>query len=208
MKKNLVFVDWDDTLFPTNWIHSVDIDLDNPNSDMIKMFEELDTLITNMIINMISISNVLIVTNGTLSWVDKCLNVLPLFRTIVSNGTISVTSARDIFSEECDAEHWKTLTFKIFFNEHVSDLEGIYRILSFGDSYAEHNAVMELKHHNIVEGNKQKRIIGSIKFIRKPTLNQLTSQLNIIKLIHKDIIELELDNVYNLEEYISFDPHF
>ena len=202
MKNNLVFIDWDDTLFPTNWIHSVDVNFENPNDTTISMFIELDTLITNLITNMVSIANVLIVTNGTLSWVNKCLNVLPLFRKIVDNGTISITSARDIFDEEYDSSHWKTLTFKIFFNEHISDFEGIYRILSFGDSIAEHNAVMELKTHNTIDGNNQKRIIGSVKFIQKPSLNQLAHQLQIIDLIHKDIIELNDDKVFNLDELI------
>ena len=201
MKNNLVFIDWDDTLFPTNWINTVDVNLDNPNDTLISMFQGLDTLITNMITNMISIANVLIVTNGTLSWVNTCLNVLPLFKKIVEDGTISITSARDIFNDEYDSSHWKILTFKIFFNEHISDFEGIYRILSFGDSISEHNAVMELRNHNIVD-NKQKRIIGSVRFMRKPTLNQLTSQLQVVELMHKDIIGLDEDKEYNLSEFI------
>ena len=53
MSKTLIFIDWDDTLFPTDWIQSSNIDLKNPNDVLINMFHDLDILITDMIISML-----------------------------------------------------------------------------------------------------------------------------------------------------------
>lgn len=200
MDKTLIFVDWDDTLFPTEWIKTSDVDLNNPNETAIEMFAELDKLITDMIINMNFLGNVLLVTNGSSNWVNICLNVLPNFKQIIEGEVISVTSARDLFSKEHHLDNWKKLAFQIFFNEHISDNKGNFRILSFGDSEAEHEAVMELKTYNPIEN--QKRIIGSIKFVKDPSLNQLVTQLQVIRIMHKEIIEINMDQIFNLEEFI------
>ena len=200
MEKTLIFVDWDDTLFPTEWVRTSNVDLNYPSIETVQMFGELDKLITDMIINMTFLGSVLIVTNGSSGWVNICLNVLPNFKQIIEGEAISVTSARDLFSHEHKTNEWKKLTFKIFFNEHFNE-SVVYRILSFGDSDAEHEAVQELKNYNN-EGNKQKRIIGSIKFIKYPSLNDLINQLETVRLIHKDIVMISDDNIFNLADFI------
>lgn len=204
MNKTLIFLDWDDTLFPTAFVQSIEINLELPSTDTIAMFEMLDALLTDMLIQMVDIGDILIVTNGSSSWIKKCLNVLPSLKQIIDNGVISITSARDIFEDEFDHSEWKRLTFKLFFNEHISNNEGIHKILSFGDSDAEHKAVMELRDHNIDDQKQQKRIIGSVKFVKKPTLNQLIQQLTLIKLMHKDIIDINDDKIYYLNELLAF----
>jgi len=200
MSKPLIFIDWDDTLFPTDWVQSSNVNLDSPNNTTIEMFHELDKLITDMIVNMIMLGNVLLVTNGSQGWVDKCLRILPNFKEIVDDDIITVTSARDLHQHNHQTKEWKRLTFQMFFNEHISDLEGEHHILSFGDSSHEHEALMELKEHNIV--NNQKRILKSVKFIKDPSLNQLVNQLELVRMLHEDIIQKETDHVFELKEFI------
>jgi len=200
MTKKLMFIDWDDTLFPTEWIKTSDVNLQDPNDTMISMFHELDILITDMIVNMLFLGDVLIVTNGTSGWVNGCLNVLPNFKQIIENEAISVTSARDLFEAEHDKEQWKKLAFKMFFNEHISNTVGDHHILSFGDSEDEHTAVIELKTYNVIEN--QNRIIKSIKFIKYPTMNQLVTQLQTIRMLYQEIISKDEDHIFNLDEFI------
>lgn len=200
MAKKLIFIDWDDTLFPTEWIKTSDVDLGNPNEAMISMFHELDILITDMIINMLFLGDVLIVTNGSNGWVNGCLNVLPNFKQIIENDAITVTSARDLFQNEHDKEQWKKLAFKMFFNEHISNTVGSHHILSFGDSEDEHTAVIELKTYNVIEN--QNRIIKSVKFIKYPSLNQLVIQLQTIRMLYEEIIGKDEDHIFNLDEFI------
>ncbi len=200
MDKILVFIDWDDTLFPTEWIKTSDVDLNNPNEESIALFQELDKLITDMIVGMVFLGDILIVTNGSSNWVNQCLNLLPNFKQIIEGEVISVTSARDLFSKEHKYDNWKKLTPQMFFNEHISTKEGIFKILSFGDSEAEHDAVTELKVYNPIEN--QKRIIGSIKFMKYPSLNQLVMQLQLIRMMNKEILEINDDHFFNLEDLI------
>ena len=200
MSKTLIFIDWDDTLFPTDWIQSSNIDLKNPNDVLINMFHDLDILITDMIISMLLLGDVLIVTNGSESWINVCISILPNFKQIVDNDAISITSARDLFQDEHESKMWKDIAFQLFFNEHISDTEGDHHILSFGDSEYEHLAVTKLKNYNPVKN--QNRIIKSIKFIKDPTLNQLVSQLKTVRMFHEDIINKNEDHIFNLAEFI------
>lgn len=196
----LIFVDWDDTLFPTEWTKTSNVDLNDPSTETINMFNELDKLVTDLIVNMVPLGSILIVTNGSESWVKCCLNVLPNFKQIIDHDVISVTSARDLFSEEHEVDDWKKLTFKMFFNEHISTIEGTFRILSFGDSESEHRAVSELKTYLPVDN--QNRIIGTIKFLKYPSLNDLVTQLQIVKMLNEEIVAIDNDHVYELENFI------
>jgi hypothetical protein len=102
---NLVQRTEDDTLFPTNWIKHSNIDLDNVTVETVNMFKDLDTLISEMIPNIVLLGSTLLVTNASSAWITCCLNVLPKFKQIVENNTISVTSARDLFSNE-PVDNW------------------------------------------------------------------------------------------------------
>ena len=64
MNKRLLILDWDDTLFPTEWVQTSNIDINNPNETLISLFSVLDNLITDIVINMTFKGDVLIVTNG------------------------------------------------------------------------------------------------------------------------------------------------
>jgi hypothetical protein len=200
MSRKLIFIDWDDTLFPTDWIHTTDAVLNNPTTELISMFHNLDVLVTDMILKMMFLGDVLVVTNGSNGWINQCLNVLPTFKELIDHGAIKITSARDLFELEHDKEQWKRLTFKMFFNEHISDTKGDHHILSFGDSTDEHEAVLELKSYNVVQD--QNRIVKSIRFKKYPDLNQLVSQLETVRMLYEDIIHKNEDHIFNLEEFI------
>lgn len=200
MSNKLIFIDWDDTLFPTDWIHTTDISLNNPTDELIKLLQNLDIIVTDILLKMIQLGDVLIVTNGGSGWIKLCLSVLPTVKELVDNGIISITSARDLFELEHQKEQWKRLTFKMFFNEHLSDEKGDQHILSFGDSNDEHDAVMELKLYN--KTDDQNRIIKSIKFKRQPDLNELFIQLETVRMLYEDIIHKNEDHIFNLEEFI------
>jgi hypothetical protein len=206
MNKTIIFIDFDDTLFPTDWVLASNINVDNPNDVMIEMFNDLDMLISDVVLKMKILGNVLIVSNGSNSWIHSCLNVLPNFKQIIDLNVVSVTSARDLFGNEHDKQQWKRLTFKILFDQHMGNIEGRHHILSFGDSEDEHDAVVELRGYNVMQHqqhqHQQHRIIKSIKFIKNPTLNQLVQQLDSIKMWYQDIIHKDEDYVFNMAEFI------
>ena len=90
----------------------------------------------------------------------------------------------------------------MWFNEHISTKEGNYRILSYGDSETEHNAVAQLKTYLPIDN--QNRIIGKVKFKKYPSLNDLVTQLQIVKMLKEEITSIDDDHSYNLEDFITF----
>jgi len=105
MSRPLIFIDWDDTLFPTEWVEQSDINLSSPNETLINLFEDLDRLITQLVIDMVMLGDVLLVSNGSQGWLNKCMKILPNFSHIVNDDVISVTSARDLFKKH-DKNSW------------------------------------------------------------------------------------------------------
>ena len=189
--ETLMFVDWDDTLFPTTWLKIIGIDILNPSADMINMFESLDRLISEAIIKMRASGSIKIVSNGSNIWLQACLGVLPNFKEITETDVVSMVSARDLFADQDNfPEDWKIIAFKI-----LHDGRNPKKIISFGDSEKEHEAATKLKNEN--------NLIGNVKFIDKPTLNQLVTQLEILTLLYLDFIEIDTDKVFNLQEYLE-----
>ena len=187
----LMFVDWDDTLFPTTWLKMFTIDITNPSADMINMFESLDRLISEAIIKMRASGSIIIVSNGSNLWLQACLGVLPNFKEITETDVVSIVSARDLFADQDNfPEDWKIIAFKI-----LHDGRNSKKIISFGDSEKEHEAATKLKTEN--------NLIGNVKFIRDPTLNQIVAQLELLTLLYLDFIEIDTDKVFNLQEYLE-----
>lgn len=168
----LIFIDWDDTLFPTSWILDSNINIENPEEPIISMFQALDSIISSLIIELNDNTNtrILIVTNATNEWIDKCLQFLPFFKmSIIDEGITSITSARYLYQKDENdlTTQWKHHAFDMLCRENESR-----HIVSLGDGESEHLAVQNLKN--------DQRIIGSIRFHKNPTLNQLMSQLSIV----------------------------
>jgi hypothetical protein len=191
MDETLMFVDWDDTLFPTTWLKMFTIDITNPSADMINMFESLDRLISEAIIKMRASGSIIIVSNGSNLWLQACLGVLPNFKEITETDVVSMVSARDLFSDQDNfPEDWKIIAFKI-----LHDGRNSKKIISFGDSEKEHEAATKLKTEN--------NLIGNVKFIRDPTLNQIVAQLELLTLLYLDFIEIDTDKIFDLQEYLE-----
>lgn len=119
--KNIIFIDWDDTLFPTSWINNNKIDCTN-KEDINKyklFFLELDKSITNLL-EIITDNNdnvVYIVTNANKKWVELCLLVLPKTSSIIEKDVI-IISAKDKYNQKTNSIiDWKILTFKDVVND-------------------------------------------------------------------------------------------
>jgi len=119
--KNIIFIDWDDTLFPTSWINNNKIDCTN-KEDINKyklFFLELDKSITNLLEIITDNNNnlVYIVTNANKKWVEICLSVLPKTSSIIKKDVI-IISAKDKYNQKTNSiVDWKILTFKDVIND-------------------------------------------------------------------------------------------
>lgn len=166
--KNTIFIDWDDTLYPSTWVHNNNIDCTN-KEDINKyklFFLELDKSITNLL-EILTDNNdnaVYIVTNANKKWVELCLSTLPKTKEIIEKDVI-ILSAKDNYNQKTNSiMDWKVLTFRdvvknVYINNTL-DIDEMYNplhsshnlhnsqfignVISIGDSNYEYTALLNL----------------------------------------------------------------
>jgi len=173
---SLVILDWDDTLFPTTWVTSNYINLNDieVRNRYLDFFSELDDLLFRLLKKITEISNVIIVTNALPIWIKISSSVLPKTQYILKK--IKIISAKKNFQKiSNDATEWKRLAFK-------SEVIDKKNIISIGDASYEYKALISLYN--------EKRILKSMKFLENPTHEILKEQ-----------IEILIDNIYEMVTY-------
>lgn len=171
----LIILDWDDTLFPTTWIHKNNVNIFN-NKKLLydKFFKHLDTLLHKLFQKMTKYGTVIIITNALLNWIDISLTLLPNLSQLFKNKEIQLVSARGEYSHITkDPELWKKLAFK---NElkKISEKKHINNVISMGDAEYEYFALINLYEQN----KKDFKLLKSVKFIRYPSIIQIYSQVD------------------------------
>ena len=194
---NIFIIDWDDTLFPTNWVTKNNIDINDSESyNKYKLFFiELDNILSNVINSLNKLGNVFIVSNASLTWLKNCLAILPYTNKLVNAFGINVISARDnyfnnnlsINSERVSIMEWKITCFQDILINVLNSIAGKFNeknylnIISIGDANYEYVALMNL--NNFFEINKLdiNYFLKNIKFIEKPEFNIIIEQLFTLK---------------------------
>jgi len=197
---NIFIIDWDDTLFPTSWVHSNNINLLNLSSvEEYKLyFLELDKVLYNFIESLNSIGDIYIVTNASMSWIKTCLSILNSTRKTIIKNNIRIVSARDIYSSSNESPtKWKILSFQNIINQVIDNIsvnlkKNTYlNIFSFGDATYEYDALINLDSYlknNSKVHNKINYFLKSIKFMHKPKFNLIIEQIKMIEKNQNDII--------------------
>ena len=176
----ILIFDWDDTILPNSWLQSKGIRQGEPlniTEDIAVQLEALDDMCTRLLNRAQDLGRVIIVTNSMNGWVEISSRLfLPRVHKFLTE--IQVISARKNFQhlpiQECKVEAFKEL---------IDD--GIFNILSFGDSYNDRDALF------LATKDQTEIYSKSFKFIQTPTIDELKTQYQI--LINK-IDELCRDN--------------
>jgi hypothetical protein len=173
--KTLIILDWDDTLFPTTWITTNEINLRN-NIDVDKhrqYFSQVDLDLNNLLIKLIQCGTVIIVTNALLPWIKLSSTILP--KTSKTLNQIKIISARgDYQSKSENPMDWKKLAFESIIQ---SMGKKINNIISVGDAEYEYNALISLFDPN----PKSYKLLKSVKFIKYPTKEILIDQIRVLE---------------------------
>jgi hypothetical protein len=186
---NIFIVDWDDTLFPTNWITKNQIDITNINSiNKYKLFFiELDKILAGFINNMNNFGTVYIISNASLSWLKNCLNILPGTRNVVMKNNIRLISARDIYSPKYQSTmEWKVSCFQDVLSEVLNKLYGkinnnnYLNIMSFGDANYEYIALLNLDKFFKLNNPNINYLLKNVKFMEKPDFNFIIEQISVL----------------------------
>eukprot|EP01084_Bolivina_argentea_P023571 43993_1 len=127
IRKHLIIWDWDDSLFPT---YAFRTHQDKKDKDFMLKFSILTDYIYKIFVKMISLygsKNIIIVTNGSPKWINKCLNVdivqhtLMKFQMLLKKYKIKTISASTskITSKYPNNHHkWKEIVFRDYFNKY------------------------------------------------------------------------------------------
>jgi hypothetical protein len=189
---NIFIIDWDDTLFPTNWVtkNNIDItDLDSYNKYKL-FFIELDNILSNVINSLNKLGNVFIVSNANLAWVRNCLSILPYTNKLVNAFGINVISARDNYlsnNSTGSIMEWKISSFQDIIVNVLNSIAGKFNeknylnIISIGDAEYEYVALINLDNFFKVNKIDINYFLKNIKFIEKPEFNILIEQLVMLK---------------------------
>jgi len=174
----LIIADWDDTLYPTSWITENNVDLTNPKSryKYIKYFDCLDVYLSALLDYMMTLGEVMIITNAMLEWIELSVSILP--KTKKSIEKIDVVSARQKYGNQTTMANWKKHTFFDEVSRKLSSRKQRYNnIISMGDAEFEHNALVNLYNKEILPH----KYLKSIKFIKSSNYNTLLEQIKMIK---------------------------
>lgn len=177
-KRTLFILDWDDTLFPTNWVYKNGINLMNSSTrDQYTIyFQELDRTLSYFLKNLTKMGKVIIVTNALTDWVYISSVVLPKTYNIIKK--IKIVSARGSYRNKSpNMMDWKTMAFRDVVDEEFRD-SSLMNIISVGDAEYEYQALIALN-------NKKKNIpkyLKSIRFVKNPSHDTLIDQLQVLNL--------------------------
>lgn len=173
--KTLIILDWDDTLFPTTWITSNEINLKN-NIDTDKYrgyFAQVDLDLNNLLSKLIQCGTVIIVTNALMNWIKLSITILP--KTSNTLNKIEVISARgDYQTKSSNPMDWKKLAFESIIQKMEKKINNI---ISVGDAEYEYNALISLFDCN----PKTYKLLKSVKFIKYPTKEIIIDQIRVLE---------------------------
>jgi hypothetical protein len=173
--RTLIILDWDDTLFPTTWITTNDINLKN-DIEIEKYkpyFAQIDLDLNNLLIKLTQCGTVIIVTNALLPWIK--LSTINLPKTSIILNKIKIISARREYqSKSLNPMDWKKLAFESILK--TTDKK-INNIISVGDAEYEYNALISL-----FDCNPQTyKLLKSVKFIKYPTKEIIIDQIRVLE---------------------------
>jgi hypothetical protein len=181
--KTLFILDWDDTLFPTNWVMKNNINLMIPNSrDRYTIyFEQLDRVLSSFLKKLLKMGKVVIVTNALTDWVNVSSEVLPHTYQLLKK--VDIVSARGRYKgKTTQIMDWKILAFRDVINEEFKNTD-LMNVISIGDAEYEYQALISLNDQK----KGIKKYLKSIKFLREPTHDTLIDQIQVITYAINDV---------------------
>jgi hypothetical protein len=195
--KNITFLDWDDSIFPSSWCNKNMINLND--IETIKNYKlyfiELDKTINDFLLNLLNFGEIYIVTNANIKWIKACLNILPNTKKVIMDNNIRIVSARDLYSDKLlSPTDWKINTFRDILNDVIEKIPQLtncgtfLNVVSIGDAHYEYIALLNLDDYFKVKNKNINYLLKSIKFIEKPSFDLVIDQVLIVKKNIKTIV--------------------
>lgn len=172
----VIILDWDDTLFPTTWLHENNIELSvkSNREKYLLFFSELDNVLYKLLSLLQKYGLVIIVTNAMPIWVKISSSVLPNTSRLLEG--IKVVSARKMYNKtSTNMMEWKKLAFKNEITNLLMDSEHMH-IITIGDADYEFHAMINISNWK----THHKKILKFIKLVDSPHHDKLIEQLEML----------------------------
>ena len=182
--KTLFILDWDDTLFPTNWVVKNGINLMNSaiRDQYTTYFQELDRVLSVFLKNSTNMGKVIIVTNALLDWIHVSSIVLPKTYTLLKK--IKIVSARGSYRHKSsNIMDWKTMAFRDVVDEEFKN-NSLMHVISVGDAEYEYQALISL---NSNQNKETEKYLKSVRFVKNPSHDVLIEQLEVLNNAIEDV---------------------
>lgn len=204
--QTLVFLDWDDTLFPSNWLNRREVLLQSLSESEVPLFAGLQDGLSQLFKLATTLARVVIVTNSAEPWVSVSIkHFMPSLEPLMEN--IRVVYARSTRggvdseqrTETDDPQKWK----EIAFHDELMRVYGCNgqmqawkNVVSIGDQDCERDAVRAVvkksRHHKACR-------VKTVKLREFPEIEDLVVQHRVIcdalrLMIHCDgNLDVEID---------------
>ncbi|KAK4523782.1 hypothetical protein GAYE_SCF00G1678 [Galdieria yellowstonensis] len=176
--RTVIILDWDDTLLSSSWLASEGLKIDETQElpeTVRRELSELENLVLGLLMECSKHGIVSIVTNAETGWVElSSKKFIPRVSRYIEEG-VRVVSARSNFEKEFpdSPAQWKEKAFLLELGRLPVDLTRL-NLLVLGDSWNERDAGHVAG--NVYIGSHVK----SVKFVERPTIEQLKRQLSLI----------------------------
>lgn len=184
----LIIFDWDDTLMSSSWLAQNGLRLDTPAevpAAAVKQLTQLEESVITLLNRAKKYGHVCIITNAETGWVElSAKKFMPAVVPVLDG--IHVLSARSTYESmypDSPAD-WKVQAFyqKIYDSYKASPANRHKNILSFGDSIHERHAIHK------VTATLRAAFTKSVKFVERPTVEQLKRQVDLVHSCFDDIV--------------------
>ena len=183
-----IIFDWDDTLLASSFLAQHGLRLDSPAvvpAEAMASLSLLQESVLQLLHRAMCFGEVVIVTNAETGWVELSAKrflpgVVPLL------AKIRVLSARSTFEvmHPDNPSMWKVQAFGQEIGRAYLDCSGdvIKNVISLGDSIHERTALHK------VTSTLPKALTKSIKFVERPTVEQLKRQVDLVHSCFEEIV--------------------
>lgn len=186
--KTLMIFDWDDTLLCSSWLAQNGLRLDTPDivpADAMAQLRLLEGSVIALLERAATHGEVVVITNAETGWVELSAKkfmpgVLPYL------AKLRVVSARSTYEPSFpdSPSAWKVQAFHADIGAAFTrwGAEASKNIISLGDSVHERTAL-----HKVMAG-QPKSLTKSVKFVERPTIEQLKRQVDLVHSCLADVV--------------------
>lgn len=182
-ERTLIILDWDDTLFPTTWVTSNDINIKNVTSinskTIIDFFSNIDIELDQLLQTLLNCGHIAIITNAMLNWINISSGILPRTSKLLEHNkkNIDIISARGSYQDKSnDPMDWKKLAFTEIIKRNK--FRKLNNIISIGDAEYEYKALVNLHDK---PNTKNYKLLKSVRFVKYPSNHILLDQIRVMQ---------------------------